>query len=229
MTNFTMLVRDRPILTAQALCSLERRPRVTIMDDRSNPGTSELLKGWCTATSNHYVRNEEPRGTGPLRNLVISESEKYFDRGEYLYLSDNDTVFLPGWLEVLTECYRAAWKYGFRILGGYSHPFNQSIPNEQWIKVGMYDVQPIYALATQSMFMSWEVWDQFGPFCETPVDKVCQSEDVAFSNKIREAGYKVGVVSPALIVSTGITNTFGEKIPGWELVKAQAPAGVIVE
>jgi len=36
-------------------------------------------------------------------------------------------------------------------------------------------------------------------------------------------------VSPALVVNCGITNSFGEHIPGWEMVKAQAPAGVIVE
>jgi hypothetical protein len=50
-----------------------------------------------------------------------------------------------------------------------------------------------------------------------------------FTNKIKADGFKIGVVSPALVVSTGITNTFGEKIPGWEAVQKQAPVGVIIE
>jgi len=79
------------------------------------------------------------------------------------------------------------------------------------------------------MLMSWEVWDKYGPFCQTPVDKVCQSEDVDFTNKIRSDGFKLGVVSPTLVANCGITNSFGEHIPGWEMVKRQAPAGVIVE
>jgi len=143
-------------------------------------------------------------------------------RGNYLYLSDNDVFFPPGWLEKLIEHYEYAWTYGYRVLGAYNHPFNQPVSRID----GVYEVNH---LASQSMLMKWEVWDQFGPFVETPVDKVCQSEDVAFSNKIREAGYKVGVVSPWLVVNTGITNSFGEHIPGWELVKSQAPPGVICE
>jgi hypothetical protein len=79
------------------------------------------------------------------------------------------------------------------------------------------------------MLMSWDVYDRFGPFCQTPIDKVCQSEDVDFTNRIRSAGLRIGVVSPALIVATGITNTFGEHIPGWEAVRAQCPEGVVCE
>jgi len=79
------------------------------------------------------------------------------------------------------------------------------------------------------MLMRWEVWDKYGPFCETPVGKVCQGEDVDFTNKIRADGYKIGVVDPPLVVNTGITNSFGEKIPGYELVQAQCPPGVICE
>ena len=79
------------------------------------------------------------------------------------------------------------------------------------------------------MLMSWEVFDDFGPFKETPPGAVCQGEDVEFTNAVRAKGFRIGVVSPNVIVNTGITNSFGEKIPGWELVKAQCPEGVLCE
>jgi hypothetical protein len=79
------------------------------------------------------------------------------------------------------------------------------------------------------MFMSWDVWDKYGPFCDTPVDKTCQSEDVDFTNRIRKDGFKLGVVVPHLVHATALKNTFGEPGPGWELVKAQCPRGVICE
>jgi len=73
------------------------------------------------------------------------------------------------------------------------------------------------------------VWDKYGPFCPTPIDKTCQSEDVDFTNKIRKDGFKLGVVSPHLIHATALKNTFGEPGPGWEYVKAEVPEGVICE
>lgn len=234
MTNFTMLVRDRPNLTQQALESLSENTRditVTILDDRSHDATAGMLDFFeRTERPDFFVfHNKAERGTGPLRNSVIKLSEGAWGRGDYLVLSDNDTCFTPKWLEILIECYEESWKCGFKIIGALNHPFHQPIPNRQRVKVGSHEVYPVHALALQSMIMKWEVFDEFGPFCDTPVNRVCQSEDVDMTNKIIATGGQIGVVSPALVVSTGITNTFGEKIPGWELVKAQCPAGVIIE
>src|SRR5207244_13302255 len=125
--------------------------------------------------------------------------------------------------------------YVFRIIGAYNHPFHQPVntllvwPSKPAVTSVVNRVHEVNALATQSMLMRWEVWDKYGPFCQTPIDKVCQSEDVDFTNKIRADGFKLGVVSPALVVNCGVTNSFGERIPGWEMVKRQAPVGVIVE
>ena len=54
-------------------------------------------------------------------------------------------------------------------------------------------------------------------------------EDVEFAWRIAKDNGKLGVVKPAVIVNTGITNSFGEKIPGWEMVEQEAPPGVLVE
>jgi GT2 family glycosyltransferase len=144
------------------------------------------------------------------------------------YISDDDVYFLrPDWLEQLVYAYEAAWKEGYRVLGAYNHPYHQPV---SWFnfdpKMKVYEV---WSLASQSMLMRWDVWDEFGPFDKTPAGKVCQGEDVSFGNRIREAGYKLGVISPALLVNCGITNSFGEKIPGWEMVQKECPTGVLCE
>lgn len=225
-----MLVRNRLSLTRQALNSLTDMSamNVTILDDRSDDETRFMLRSWCEENAAHLVRNETPMGTGPLRNLVISKSEQHYGRADYLALSDNDVMFLPNWLEELIACYEFAWEQGFRILGGYSHPFHQPFLRMRHPDLP-HGIAAVHALATQSMLLKWEAWETFGPFCQTPIDRVCQSEDVELSNRVSAAGYKVGVIVPAVIVSTGITNTFGEKIPGWELVKAACPEGIICE
>lgn len=232
MVNFTMLVRDRPRLTQQALFSLWKAgPRtdlnITILNDESQAETTDLLVKWSGMSDAYLVRHVLSAGTGSARNQVILESEERFDRGEYLYLSDNDVFFYPTWLPILIKCYRKAWDAGFRVIGAYNHPYHQPVSTlPVW---GIYEVKEVQALALQSMLMDWSVWDKYGPFCQTPPGKVCQSEDVDFARKINADGFKLGVVSPALVVNTGITNSFGEKIPGWEAVLKEAPPGVIVE
>lgn len=233
MTNVTFLVRDRFNLTRQTLdtfgdAGTAQQKSVTVLDDRSGTPTREFVECWCSDHNAAYIRNDIPMGTGPLRNVVINSSGP---RGDYLYISDNDVAFFPGWLDILRVAYERAWEHGYRVLGAYGHPFHTPVSRFP-INKGRYvlcNVDEVLAVATQSMFCRWEVYEEYGPFCDTPIDRVCQSEDVAFTNKIREAGFKLGVINPALVASTGITNSFGEKIPGWELVKVQCPKGVVCE
>lgn len=207
MTNVTMLTRGRPNLTMQALESLKA--------SRSN----------CTITT--YDDTEMNEGTAIARNKVIELARDGARPNDYLYLSDNDVYFHRGWLPTLIACYEEAWKSGCRVLGGYNHPYH--IPTGCITRYFGYAVLEVQALALQSMLMTWEVFDTFGPFDPTPAGKVCQGEDVLFGNRVREAGWKLGVVSPAVVVNTGITNSFGERIPGWELVLKALPKGVLAE
>jgi|SRR5208337_1097397 len=231
MVNFTMLVHNRLTLTSQSLESLKasglRGLNILLYDDASENETSEYLMEWAER-DNACVRGVlESSGTGRARNAAIEHSQTCFGRGDYLYLSDNDVFFYPDWLENLILSYEVAWHAEFRVLGAYNHPFHQPVAS---LPVGAgFEVKQVGALALQSMLMTWEVWDQYGPFCATPAGKVCQSEDVDFARKLTADGFKLGVVSPALVVNTGITNSFGEKIPGWELVKKECPQGVICE
>lgn len=222
--NLTMLVHNRPKLTKQALATIGHHDEVLVLDDCSNEETKSVLQDFDV---NVYALGET-KGTGYARNKVIEMSEKIFGRSEYLYLSDNDVWFFPGWLETLIACYEEAWKHGFRVLGAYNHPYHLPIAAIE-IPRRLHLVEEVHALALQSMLMRWEVWDKYGPFDITPPGRVRMSEDVAFTNKLKSDGGRVGVVSPALLVNTGVTDSFGEKIPGYDLVKAECPAGVYCE
>lgn len=170
-------------------------------------------------------------GTGINRNTVIKCSEEHFGRGDLLYLSDCDCFFYPAFLEKIIPIYESAWSQGFKVIGGYNHPYHLPVATLPIYVRGtkVSELHEVQALALQSMLMKWEVWDAYGPFDDTPPGRVRMSEDVAFTNKIKADGGKIGVVSPALVVNTGITDSFGEKIPGWEMVLKEAPKGVLVE
>jgi GT2 family glycosyltransferase len=227
-TNLTMLAHARPRLLKQALESLGDKSQMTI-DIYADDPTIEvhhICREFMQNIEGSYTVVGESKGTGHARNAVIQSAQ--WHRREYLYLSDDDVCWtLPDWLAVLIEAYEEAWVKGYKVLGAYNHPFHQPIDYiPAGPKVGVYEVQ---ALALQSMLMRWEVFDAFGPFKETPVGAVCQGEDCDFGEKIRADGGKLGVVFPPLLVNCGITNSFGQPIPGWEAVKKEAPVGVIVE
>jgi GT2 family glycosyltransferase len=229
-----MQIRDRFRLTKQALESLAAAGmtgmNVTVLVDRSNDQTRGFVFDWCWDHGAHYVRNEEPLGTGQLRNMVIEESRRFWGQGDYVAPHDNDTYFNTGWLDRLVACYECTEEFGFRIMGAYGHPYHHPLGScIAHTPYGDRAVREVQALATQSMFMRWSTWDQYGPFCDTPIDKTCQSEDVDFTNRLRKDGYKLGVVYPHLIHATALKNTFGEPGPGWELVKADCPPGIICE
>jgi hypothetical protein len=232
VTNITMLAATRPKLLRQALESIGdlSAATVTIRNAGMNAAVCDTVEYWCEVRKNtsSFILTKS-YGTGPSRNQAVAMSQGLFGSGEYLYLSDDDVYFLQhDWLKILTTAYREAWEHGFRVIGAYCHPFMRPCAPATRLP-SRWNVNEVHALPSQSMFMSWEVWDEFGPFCDTPAGKVCQSEDVDFCNRIRDAGHKVGVIAPPLLVNTGITNSFGEHIPGWELVKSQCPEGVICE
>lgn len=227
MVNFCMLYHGRPVLLRQALDSIGDTSDMvfSLHGEVPHPDAFVVANEFMFTRPGTLTRLNENRGTGMARNQSIRAASNH-GRGDFLYLSDDDVYFIqPDWMSILIENFRYAEHDGFAAVGAYNHPFNQPVPT--WNGYGR--VAEVYALATQSMLMRWETWDRFGPFCQTPPGKVCQSEDVDFSNRIRSAGLKVGTLIPPLLANTGITNSCGEKIPGWELVKSQCPQGVICE
>lgn len=229
MVNIILIAKDRYKLTKQAIMSLSKNTdpesyNLTFVDDGSiDPFLLPAIPG----ASLHIYPS---RGiVGLVRNIGADFAERYWGRGDWLYFSDNDVYFHSGWLE--TMVFAISHPETFAVLGGCRHPFHK--PAGKWCgflckgdkEVEVCDAD---AVAGYSMIMSWDTWKTYGPF-DQHAKGVGQSEDFAVCQKVVKAGYKVGYVSPPVLVVTGLTNTLGEKVPGHEELKAMVPEGVVAE
>lgn len=218
---------NRPELTRQTLESLfqNTNPKLYdlhVVDDGSDAETHKLLielrrqfSGWTR------IRNNEPIGPAASRNMVCSNLLASF-KGKYLYHSDNDVYFKPGWLEKLIEAYEALEKTTqIKLLGGGCHPYLQNntttkLQNADW-QVGIKD-----AVSGYSQLMTWETWDKYGPFDEgqgSQEIKIMGSEDWALCQRIIKDGFFVASIEPEVVIHCGKTNTYGAPATGSETFK----------
>jgi len=222
--NAVMTVKDRPRLTEQSILSFmahtDVEANLTVVDDGSAPETRDLLRRMALEYQNIAVlRNETSKGiVGGAKNLGVYWSEKYWGRGDWLYLSDNDAYFTPQWADQLLRAAACAGRNGFLLMGGQNHPYHKQIVPD----IPTYDphwptcIREYLALAGTSWLMWWDIWDRFGPL-DANAPGVCQSEDAAFCNRIREAGGKVGAIYPPVVLDTGIHQTDGKPSPGADI------------
>lgn len=212
MMNVVMLVKDRPRLTHQALWSIAKHTDVdynlTIVDDGSHTETMEMLQMFSYTQSNcALLRNETSKGiTGQARNLGVYWAERYFGRGDYLYLTDNDVAFLPHWASSMVGILTTGYPRGLRLLGGARHPYHQ-------LNSAYGDWDETDAVAGYSQLMRWHEWDSHGPL-DAHAPGTGQSEDFAFCRKVIENHGKVGYVTAQVIVDCGLTQTNGSKAFG---------------
>jgi len=171
--------------------------------------------------------NDEAKlGTGTARNEVIRLAEKEKGRLDYLYLSDLDVAFTQGWLATLIAAYeRGRNELHMGAIGGYCHPYHQ--PTERHAYASNIDIGITWALPTQSMLMTWDMFDRYGPFATTSPGKVNCGEDWLFTERMRADGLRVGAVYPHVVLNTGRKDSFGKLMIGHELV--QDIPGLIVE
>src|SRR3990172_11133970 len=172
--NIVMLVKDRPRLTEQALSSLYAHTErglfsLTVVDDGSQLQTRGVLDLTTTGRDDTViVRLSRSKGiVGLVRNLGIRAAELYWDRGGLLYMSDNDAYFTPGWLEKMLAAWPIAYEAGYRILGGYNHPYHAIAGLEvgQPAPVIPYphgEIREYYTVGGLSWLLNWETWDRFG-------------------------------------------------------------------
>lgn len=232
MINAVMLVHNRPRLTQQAVDSFlahtVSRYRLMIVDDYSSEETSDLLDEY----SGDHVRIVHSRttklGPGLARNIGIKKSDQW-GRGDLLYLCDNDCYFLPEWDRRLLAAWLEADRQGFKVLGGYCHPYQHT--NDRWPVPDCeppLEIHDKFAIGLLSWSMRWDTWDQFGVFDLSPRPNF--GEDCAYSTKVREAGFRVGCVWPWVVVNCGLTGSNGVISPGQEHIFNQAiPSGVVIE
>ena len=135
-------------------------------------------------------------------------SEKFWGRGEFLYFSDNDIYFTPGWITQLRPVFNV------KVIGGQRHPFH-GINHTSPYLFGCGFIEITDAVAGYSQFMEWSTWDKYGPFDAHTVG-VCKSEDFAFCQKIVKDGGMVGYIDPPAVYHTGLTNSEGKAAIGSE-------------
>ena len=220
--NLVMPVHNRWKHTLQSLDSLYKNTDLGsfvlyVVDDKSTDGTRERLEAVQSEMLFNLALTDTNIGPAACRNNICNIITAQDERLDYLYHTDNDVFFSPGWLDTLIEEYEMV-KHKVKILGGGSHPFHFPFEDMPCSKVKL-----IHALAGYSHFMEWAVWDEYGPYAVSDVHpdhgRIMGSEDWLISVKIRNDGYHVGAIFPEIVYNTGITNTYGKPTTGAEHIK----------
>lgn len=261
MVSIVLLVRDRYALTEQCLHTLYTNTpndgswNLVIVDDGTTEyRTKRLLKFYANNNDNCSLVKVWNSGhtLSQLKNLAVAWSEQRFGRGDWLYIGDSDTAFLPGWLEKLTGIAAETESYRFRLWGGQIHPYHQpsgepyqhqEIEPSQFRRGDSVPVGAPITLMTEhsildgpSWLMRWETWDECGPFDRTTAPGVCQSEEYGFCERIIRAnldshnrGGRIGVIHPHVVIHTGLTHLDGSDCVGRKEREAIIPVGILAQ
>lgn len=222
MINICMVVRDRPVETERAIRSLladgSLGLALTVVDDASLGETQMLLSMLKDKFGFHMARNEEPLGVGGSKNRCVVLSISHYGRGEWLMICDNDIEFHDHTIAKLSETYiKNEHTNNVRILGGYSHPYNGT--NEVFNKGTDCEFHEKNAVDGLLWFLRWSTWDFYGTLMDN-ARGVRQSEDFEYCQRIIKDGFRVGVTWPHVVENRGLIDTFGDEIPGVEVIKA---------
>ena len=220
--------QDRLALFKQSIASLIKNTdpkyinRIIIVDDQSELDISkeEELSNPVITT----FRGGKQLGVGGAKNKGV-ELHTEAGRGRYLYIFDNDVYFGEKWLENMLAAY-VLHKDKFKLIGGGIHPFLQPRAGEGNSLLSSHD-----AISGWSWLMSYEVWDEYGTLADNALG-VGKSEDWEYCQRIRNDGFLVGCLHDQVIAHCGMTNSEGEKIPGYNesmiLTNKVAP-GVLIK
>lgn len=227
--NIIIPVHNRWSHTEQTLKSLFENTnpalcKISVIDDLSSEvDRYALMKMHKENKGPHQWElylNETNIGPAASRNKMAASLVYRGEKKKYIYHSDNDVFFVPGWLEKLIEVYNLLDAFDVKLLGGGCHKYLQN--NEQILIHQTQDIVGIKdAVSGYSQFMSWTIWEKFGPFDEGSKgleEKIAGSEDWAFCQKLIQAGLKVGSLENEVVYHTGRTNTYGKPATGSETI-----------
>lgn len=221
LVSIIILVHNRPRLTRQTLDSLLASLQSTIIDhevicvdNNSSEETQHLLRQF---QFHHHVRLDCNTGVGKGKNVGVD-----YSHGDYLYISDNDIYFKPGWLEAIVQTSQVYPEA--KIIGAFRHPFHGLI--KQHVRENILFEQSDQQVGS-SWFLSRSTWDAYGPLLEGVSYGV---DDVAFNEKVKSAGGYVGSISPYMVIHCGAKNSHGDWTPGGkDMLHQTYPEGLIVE
>lgn len=247
MTNIVLLSYNRPRLLEQTIRTLYANTphdqfNLVIVDNGSDDfRVKRMYTAWARQYSNISILEitNSNRVLAQQKNVGVAWSEQMFGRGDWLYLSDNDVYFTPGWLEKLTDVTAASESLMFRLWGGQVHPYHQPIST---VEVDSHILTEHSVLDGPSWLMRWGTWDEYGPLNRDCASGVCQSEEYPFCQRLRagtrvltigvdpsmetKPGKRIGAIQPHVVYHTGLTNSDGKDAPGRKEREAMIPQGV---
>jgi hypothetical protein len=240
MTNIIMLIGPgRYRLTRQALETLGMYTpepcTITLVCDGVDFRTGSVVGNFSSHFKDVSFLHVENSGhtLSQLKNLGVAWSEQRFGRGDWLYISDSDVAFTPGWLEKLTTFAEDTEEAGARLWGGQIHPFHQPIGELTESGIGI-EGSRIWGtwhsvLDGPSWLMRWETWNSAGPFDRTTAPGVCQSEEYSVCERIGKNNGRIGVINPYVVWHTGLTHLDGHDCVGRKEREAMIPKGILAE
>lgn len=250
MTNIVMLCHNRLRLLEQALRTLAQNTpaeevTVTLVDDCSSDfRVRRLLEVYAARQRWTCIRIEKSEHVlARAKNTGVYWSEQTFGRGDWLYLSDSDVAFLPGWLGMLIQTAEASEPRGYKLWGGQIHPYHLPVHEPKYEPDGSQVFHVDFGkpgdgnarwtehqvLDGPSWLMRWSTWDLVGPLDPYCAPGTCQGEDGGWCDRLRASGGRIGVVHPHVIAHTGLTNTSGADAPGRAEREAQMIPGILYE
>lgn len=156
------------------------------------------------------IRTRDSVGASAARNIGASSIPNY-RRHDAVCFFDDDIYAVKDWDVRLWQLLRTGM-----IASGHAHPFNGS--EERMMADSFLFFREPLVISTVNMAMTWDAWDECGPFQEPGGSG--GSEDYALCMVAKENGYGFGVTSPECILHTGQHSSSGKPIVGYSEVCA---------
>ena len=258
MISVVILSHERPRLLRQCIESLyantpQEQFTCVVCDDESlDFRTKKYLRSLTYRNFSLLETQNSGHVLSQLKNTAVYYSEQRFGRGDFLYIGDSDTSFLPCALSKLTDAAIKTEPLGFRLWGGQIHPFHRPIGDPpSCVGFGCTDSDrgQVYVsslgrvipsscvegitehsiLDGPSWLMRWDTWDAAGPLDRATASGVCRSEEYPWCEKLKSQGGRIGVIYPHVVIHTGLSQADGTPAPGAEERRAMIPQGVLAE
>lgn len=187
-------------------------PDVEIIVVMNNENQDELRDDIVDSSRFRVLRFEQSLGYAGAINAGVAEA-----RGRYLVLCDNDTSFVPGWLEPLVEFYRATPAVGTasakllapsigRIAGfgiGFTeynapHPFTGSTPSDPLTQ----KPRKVQAACSAVMMIEKALFLEAGRFTDR---RHANYNDIDLCLRVRDCGRSSWVVPQSVAFHRGST------------------------
>jgi glycosyltransferase involved in cell wall biosynthesis len=210
-TAIILITKNRQKLLTQTMKSLfQNTPRalfdLIVVDDGSDDISYLLECNRAGMISDLVLTNFGSPSRCRNIGAEIARKKGY----EFLYHTDNDMYFLPGWLK---ECHRIKKNSWITIVGAYCHPFMQKNNDNYTYK--MEGFETVDAVSGNSWFISTEDYFKYG-LHET--DGIMASEDWEMCQRIRKDGNFVVRLTPHKVLHCGITNSRNEPSVGADIM-----------